>query len=189
LPFTFEKTTPKGLILIKPHVYSDNRGSFMDAFSKRDFQSAGIKMELAEIHHSRSVIGVLRGLHFQHSPYEQAKLVRCLRGEVFDVAVDIRPSSASFGRYFSVNLSDSNRLMLYVPRGFAHGFVTLSNIADVEYAVDNRYAPDHEGGLKWNDPDLSIKWPIRKPILSERDEAWPSLRAVRHSLLRRVVNQ
>ncbi len=185
MPFTFEKTTLDGLFLIKPRVFGDDRGFFMESFSTKDFESAGIRMELVQINHSSSVKGVLRGLHFQYHPYQQAKLVRCIGGEILDVAVDIRPDSASFGRHFSVNLSDLNRFMLYVPRGFAHGFVVLSDIAEVEYAVDNVYAPDHEGGIVWNDRDLAIRWPIEKPILSEKDEKWPALRDIKDSLRQR----
>jgi len=182
LPFTFEKTTLDGLILIKPRVFGDDRGFFLESFSRKDFESAGIEMEVVQTNHSRSVGGVLRGLHFQYPPYEQAKLVRCIRGEILDVAADIRPSSTSFGRYFSTDLSDSNKLMLYVPRGFAHGFAVLSDIAEIEYAVDNVYAPDHEGGVIWNDPDLAIKWPVEKPILSEKDKKLPALRDLKDSL-------
>ena len=154
----------------------------METFEKNDFESEGAKMELVQINHSRSVVGVLRGLHFQKPPHVQAKLVRCLRGEILDVAVDIRPTSASFARHFSVNLSDLNKSMLYVPRGFAHGFVVLSDIAEIEYAVDNPYAPDHEGGIVWNDPELAIRWPIERPILSEKDKKLPALRDIKESL-------
>lgn len=182
MPFTFERTALDGLVLVKPKVFGDDRGFFMESFSRKEFESAGIKMEVVQINHSRSVVGVLRGLHFQYPPYEQAKLVRCIRGEIVDVALDIRPSSASFGSHFSANLSDSNRFLLYVPRGFAHGFVVLSDIAEFEYAVDNLYAPDHEGGVIWNDPDLAIRWPVEKPILSEKDKKLPALRDIKDSL-------
>jgi len=185
LPFTFEKATPDGLLLVKPKVFGDDRGFFMESFSRKDFESAGVKMEIAQMNHSESVSGVLRGLHFQHHPFEQAKLVRCIRGEIFDAAVDIRPGSTSFGKHFAVKLSDLNRFMLYMPRGFAHGFVVLSDIAESEYAVDNLYAPDHEGGIIWNDPDLAISWPAGEPILSEKDRKWPTLKDIRESLLRR----
>jgi dTDP-4-dehydrorhamnose 3,5-epimerase len=180
LPFTFEKTSLDGVILIKPKVFGDERGFFMEAFSSKDFHSAGLNMKVVQINHSRSVKGVLRGLHFQRPPFEQAKLVRCIRGEILEVAVDIRPNSASYGRHLSTSLSDSNRCLVYVPRGFAHGFLVLSDVAEVEYAVDTPYSPDHEGGVIWSDPDLAIKWPIEAPILSERDKTWPVLRDIRH---------
>jgi dTDP-4-dehydrorhamnose 3,5-epimerase len=184
MPFAFEKTNIDGLFLIKPKVFGDDRGFFMETFERNDFESAGVKMELVQINHSRSVVGVLRGLHFQNPPYEQAKLVRCIRGEILDVAVDIRPRSASFAQYFSVHLSDTNRLILYVPRGFAHGFLVVSDVAEIEYAVDNQYAPDHEAGIIWNDPELAIKWPIEKPILSEKDKKLPELGDIRNALPR-----
>lgn len=185
MPFTFEKTTLDGLLLIKPKVFGDGRGFFLESFSRRDFETAGIRMEIAQINHSSSVKGVLRGLHFQNHPYQQAKLVRCIRGEILDVGVDITPNSPNYARHFSASLSDANRFMLYVPRGFAHGFVVLSDTAEVEYAVDNLYAPDHEGGIIWNDPDLGIKWPVEKPVLSEKDKKWPLLRDIKDSLRQR----
>jgi len=172
-------------LLVKPKVFGDDRGFFLESFSRRDFESAGIEMEIVQINHSSSVKGVLRGLHFQYRPFQQAKLVRCIRGEILDVAVGIRPGSASFGKHFPVNLSESNRFMLYIPRGFAHGFVVLSDTAEVEYAVDNVYSPDHEGGIIWNDPDLAIRWPVEKTILSEKDRKWPLLRDIRDSLGKR----
>jgi dTDP-4-dehydrorhamnose 3,5-epimerase len=183
-PFSFEKTPLDGLLLVKPKAFGDNRGFFMETFARREFESAGVNLEINQISHSRSMRGVLRGLHFQRRPYEQAKLVRCIIGEILDVAVDIRPNSGGFGGHFSINLSDSNRLMLYMPRGFAHGFVALSEIAEIEYAVDNSYAPDHEGGVIWNDPDLAIPWPIEQPVLSEKDKKLPALRDLRDSLLK-----
>jgi dTDP-4-dehydrorhamnose 3,5-epimerase len=167
-------------------VFGDDRGFFMETFSRKGFESAGIRMEIVQTNHSRSARGVLRGLHFQRPPYEQAKLVRCVRGEILDVAVDIRPGSRSFGRHFSVNLADANRSMLYMPRGYAHGFIVLSDGAEVEYAVDNLYAPDYESGIVWCDPDLAIKWPIKDPTLSGKDKAWPRLRAIKDSLQPRV---
>ena len=182
LPFVFEKTSLDGLFLIKPKVFGDDRGFFMETFAQRDFQAAGIEANLVQINHSKSVRGVLRGLHFQRTPYQQAKLVRCIGGEIRDVAVDARPNSRSFGKHFSADLTESNRFMLYVPRGFAHGFIVLSDVAEVEYAVDNIYAPDHEGGIIWNDPDLAIAWPIENPILSEKDKRWPRLRDIKEPL-------
>ena len=169
-------------MLVKPRVFSDERGFFMETFAQRDFEAAGISGKLVQINHSRSVHGVLRGLHFQRSPYAQAKLVRCIRGEIRDVAVDMRLDSGSLGKNVTADLSESNRHMLFVPRGFAHGFIVLSDVAEVEYAVDNIYAPDHEGGIIWNDPDLAIAWPIENPILSEKDKRWPRLRDIKEPL-------
>jgi dTDP-4-dehydrorhamnose 3,5-epimerase len=166
----------EGVYLVAPKVFEDERGFFMETYAKSVFESAGIKGEVVQQNHSRSLRGVLRGLHFQREPYAQAKLVRCSRGEVFDVAVDIRKGSDTFGRWVSSSLTDSNRNMLYVPRGFAHGFLTLSDVAEVQYSVDNAYAPDYEGGVIWNDPDLKIHWPTANPILSKKDAGWPPLR-------------
>jgi len=185
LGFTFEKTTMEGLFLVRPKVFGDDRGFFMETFERNDFESAGVKMEIVQTNHSRSAAGVLRGLHFQYPPHAQAKLVRCIRGEILDVVVDIRPSSATFGKHFSVNLSDRNWSILYVPRGFAHGFIVLSDTADIEYAVDNHYAPEHEGGVIWNDPKLAISWPIENPKLSEKDRKLPALGDIRDVLQQR----
>lgn len=182
MPFTFGKTALDGALLVKPKVFGDDRGFFMEAFARKDFESEGVKMDIFQINHSRSSRGVLRGLHFQRHPYEQAKLVRCIKGEILDVAVDIRPGSRTFGMHLTANLSESNRSMLYVPREFAHGFAALSDISEVEYAVDNVYAPDHEAGIIWNDPDLEIRWPVEKPSLSEKDQKWPRLAEIRDSL-------
>lgn len=175
LPFTFSKTAISGLEVITPRVFEDSRGFFMETYAKAPFEIAGIRGELVQLNHSRSTRGVLRGLHFQRAPFAQAKLVRCSRGEILDVAVDIRSGSPTRGKWVSLSLSESNRKMLYVPRGFAHGFLTVSDVAEVQYGVDNVYAPDHEGGLVWNDPELAIDWPIKRPILSEKDRAWPRL--------------
>jgi dTDP-4-dehydrorhamnose 3,5-epimerase len=118
----------------------------------------------------------LRGLHFQIEPFAQSKLVRCIKGEIFDVAVDIRPGSKTFRKWFGVILSEENRRILYIPKGFAHGFVVLSEVAEVEYKVDNFYSPEHERGIIWNDPDIGIEWPIDNPILSEKDAKLPTLK-------------
>jgi dTDP-4-dehydrorhamnose 3,5-epimerase len=160
---------------ITPRAFEDDRGLFMETYAKSAFEAEGIRGEMVQQNHSRSTRGVLRGLHFQRDPYAQAKLVRCSRGEVFDVAVDIRKGSHTFGRWVSQSLSESNRTMLYVPRGFAHGFQALSDVAEVQYSVDNPYVPDSEGGIAWNDPGLGIRWPISNPILSGKDAYWPRL--------------
>lgn len=182
MPFKFERTPIEGLLLAHPVAFDDERGFFMEVFSRNEFVSAGTDFEIIQINHSLSMRSVLRGLHFQRPPHQQAKLVRCIRGEVLDVAVDIRPGSKTFGKHFKVELSESKRSVLFVPRGFAHGFLVLSDVAEVEYAVDSAYAPEQEGGIIWNDPDISIEWPVRNPVLSDKDRKWPMLREIKSSL-------
>ena len=169
MPFEFKRLEIPDVILIKPKVFEDERGFFMETYKKSDFEKAGIKGEFVQDNHSKSKYGVLRGLHFQKGPYAQAKIVRCIRGVIYDVAVDLRKNSPTFGEYVGVLLSEFNKYQLYIPKGFAHGFVVLSDVAEVAYKVDNVYAPDYEGGLIWNDPDVGIKWPIENPIVSEKD--------------------
>jgi dTDP-4-dehydrorhamnose 3,5-epimerase len=148
----------------------------METYSYKDFEKFGINEKFVQDNHSRSIKGVLRGLHFQIEPFAQSKLVRCIRGEIFDVAVDIRPDSKTFKKWFGVILSEENKRILYIPKGFAHGFVVLSEVAEVEYKVDNFYSPEHERGIIWNDPDIGIEWPIDNPILSEKDAKLPTLK-------------
>jgi len=179
MPFEFERLEIPDVILIKPKVFEDERGFFLETYKKTDFEAFGIKTEFIQDNHSKSVYGVLRGLHFQRSPYEQAKLVRCIKGKIFDVAVDIRKNSPTFGKYVSVILSEENKYELFIPRGFAHGFEVLSKEAEVIYKVDNVYMPEYEAGIVWNDPDLAINWPIKNPILSEKDKKWPRLKEVK----------
>ena len=176
MPFEFKRLKIPDVILIKPKVFEDERGFFMETYKKPDFEKAGIKGEFVQDNHSRSKYGVLRGLHFQKDSYAQAKIVRCIRGVIYDVAVDLRKNSPTFGEYASVILSEFNKYQLYIPKGFAHGFVVLSDVAEVVYKVDNVYAPDYEGGLIWNDPDVNIQWPIEDPIVSPKDQKWPTLR-------------
>jgi len=176
MPFEFKRLKIPDVILIKPKVFEDERGFFMETYKKEDFEKAGIKGEFVQDNHSKSKYGVLRGLHFQKDPYAQAKIVRCIRGVIYDVAVDLRKNSPTFGEYVGVILSEFNKYQLYIPRGFAHGFVVLSDVAEVVYKVDNVYAPDYEGGLIWNDPDVNIQWPVENPIVSEKDRRWPTLK-------------
>ena len=176
MPFEFKRLEIPDVILIKPKVFEDERGFFMETYKKPDFEKAGIKGEFVQDNHSKSRYGVLRGLHFQKDPYAQAKIVRCIRGVIYDVAVDLRKNSPTFGGYVGVLLSEFNKYQLYIPKGFAHGFVVLSDVAEVVYKVDNVYAPDYEGGLIWNDPDVNIQWPIEDPIVSPKDQKWPTLR-------------
>ena len=176
MPFEFKRLEIIDVILIKPKVFGDERGFFMETYKKGDFEEVGIKGEFIQDNHSRSKYGVLRGLHFQKEPYAQAKIIRCVRGVIYDVVVDLRSGSQTFGKYVGVNLSEDNKYQLYIPRGYAHGFLVLSENAEVVYKVDNVYAPDYEGGLVWNDPYVDIQWPNDNPILSEKDKRWPTLK-------------
>ncbi len=175
VPFEFKRLEIPDLVLVKPRVFVDDRGSFLETYKKDDFEAAGINGEFVQDNHSKSEYGVLRGLHFQREPRAQAKIVRCIRGVVYDVAVDLRRRSPTFGKYLGVILSEYNHHQLYVPKGYAHGFLTLSDAAEVIYKVDDIYSPECESGLIWNDPDVSISWPNDDPLLAPRDEEWPTL--------------
>jgi len=167
----FQKTSLKDAYLIKPQVFQDERGFFMETYSQKTFKEAGIEANFVQDNHSLSVTkGVLRGLHFQNPGDTQAKLVRVVKGAVYDVIVDLRKDSPTFGKWEGFELSDKNFYMLFMPRGFAHGFVTLENYTEFQYKCDNFYAPQNEGGIIWNDPTLKIYWPIKNPILSEKDK-------------------
>jgi len=174
--FEFERLEIPDVILIKSKVFEDERGFFMETYKKEDFEEAGIKGEFVQDNHSKSQYGVLRGLHFQKEPYAQAKIVRCVRGAIYDVAVDLRKDEPTFGNYVGVKLSEDNKYQLYIPRYCAHGFLVLSDAAEVIYKVDNVYAPEYEGGLIWNDPDVHIPWPNTNPILSPKDQQLPTLK-------------
>lgn len=167
------KTDINDVLIIKPKLFEDSRGYFYESFNKDIFQKeTGIKTEFVQDNQSKSVFGVLRGLHFQTPPYAQSKLVRVIKGSVLDVAVDIRAGSPTFGKYVSIELNEDNHLQLFIPRGFAHGFVVLSDIAIFQYKCDNFYSPYNEGSIIWNDIDLNIDWqiPTNKIILSEKDK-------------------
>ena len=152
------KTDIEGVVIIEPKVFGDERGYFFEAFSQREFDEKVCKTVFVQDNESKSCYGVLRGLHFQKPPYAQAKLVRCVRGRVLDVAVDIRKGSPTFGKYIAAEISEDNHRMFFIPRGFAHGFSVLSDTAVFQYKCDNYYAPESEGALQWNDKDLNIKW-------------------------------
>lgn len=174
------KVTPcdiKGLYVIEPEVHTDARGYFVETYNQRDFQEAGLDMVFVQDNQSMSVKGVLRGLHYQKQ-YPQGKLVRALRGRVFDVAVDLRAKSPTYGKWFGVELSEENKKQFYVSPGFAHGFLVLSDEAEFAYKVTDFYHPGDEGGLIWNDPAIGIEWPIEEGmelIFSERDKKWGGL--------------
>ncbi len=177
MPFKFERLEIADLILIKPKVFEDSRGFFMETYKKSDFEQFGIDTNFVQDNHSSSDKGVLRGLHYQLQPKAQGKLVRCIKGKIFDAAVDIRKSSPSFGKWIGVELSEENRLMLWIPKGFAHGFLTLSENAQMVYNVSgNEYSAEHDRNIRWNDRDIGIDWPIGSPILSEKDAMAPFLK-------------
>ena len=171
-------TKIEGVKIIQPKVFGDERGFFLETFEKNRYRELlNIDLDFVQDNHSRSQKGVLRGLHFQ-TINPQGKLVRCVRGEVFDVAVDIRPDSPTYGQWEGVILSEENKTQFWVPPGLAHGFVVLSDIADFEYKCTDFYFPEDEGGLIWNDPDVAIPWPIAQPSLSGKDTVLPTLRDI-----------
>jgi len=175
MPFEFERLAIHDVVLVKPRVFGDERGQFLETYKHSEFARFGICGPFAQWNHSISECSVLRGLHYQAEPKAQAKLVKVIVGEIFDVAVDIRESSPTYGRWVAANLSAFTRAMLYVPVGFAHGFCVLSESAEVLYMASEEYSSRHERGIIWNDPKLSIDWPIDSPILSAKDTAWPTL--------------
>lgn len=167
----------EGVWIIEPDVFGDNRGFFMETWSKRAFEEQGLHYDFVQDNHSASLVkGTLRGIHFQRGDKAQAKLVRCVRGAVMDVAVDLRPSSPGYKQWQAVLLSEDNRRELLIPRGFGHGFVTLTDHAEFLYRVDNPYAPEADAGIRWDDPEIGVEWGIEDPILSEKDKENPLLR-------------
>ena len=177
MSFTFEKTKIPGVVIIQPKVFGDNRGYFMETYKKNDYTAAGITREFVQDNESSSTKGVLRGLHFQKE-HTQGKLVRVTHGEVFDVAVDVRPESETYGQWVGVTLSSEKKNMLYIPEGFAHGFLVLSDIAEFVYKCTDVYDPSSEGGIPWNDSDINVEWPkLDVPYkTSEKDEKHESFR-------------
>jgi len=176
MTFSFKKLEIPDIILIEALAFSDNRGFFMEGFKESVFGDNGIKTRFVQDNISHSVKGVLRGLHYQKKPKAQTKLVMVMSGEIFDVAVDIRKNSPTYGKWIGQILSDKNHLMLYVPEGFAHGFCVTSDTADVLYKVSSEYSPEHERGIIWNDPQIDIKWPIDNPLIIKKDQELPALK-------------
>ena len=175
--FKFIKTSIEGLFIIEPMVFGDDRGYFMETYHAEEFKEAGLDLTFVQDNQSKSKKGVLRGLHFQYTK-PQGKLVRVLRGIVFDVAVDLRNNSPTYGKWEGIILSEENKKQFYVPEGFAHGFVVLSDEAEFTYKCTNFYDSEDEGGILWNDPSISIDWPIDidEVILSEKDKKWDTLK-------------
>ncbi|MCU7694593.1 dTDP-4-dehydrorhamnose 3,5-epimerase [Haoranjiania flava] len=175
---TITPTTLNDCFIIEPKVFADDRGYFLESFSEKKFIEAVCDTRFVQDNESKSSYGVLRGLHFQKPPFAQSKLVRVIKGAVLDVAVDMRRSSSTFGKSFAVELTEDNKKQLFIPRGFAHGFVVLQDDTIFQYKCDNYYAPESEGGILWNDPELNIDWkvPFDKIILSEKDKKNPLFR-------------
>ncbi len=182
---SFTETPIKGLTVFQPKVWEDDRGYFFESFNANSFKEAGISANFVQDNQSKSTFGVLRGLHYQVGEFAQAKLVRVLSGKVLDVAVDIRNDSPTYGQSYSIILSEENKTQLFVPRGFAHGFVVLSPEAVFYYKVDNFYSKESEGAVKWNDPKLNIDWQIaeKEAVLSEKDGKAPVFGEHRNSLI------
>ncbi len=176
MKFEITKTPLEGLIILEVACFEDERGFFMETWNKRDFAAVGLDFDFVQDNHSRSSYGVLRGLHYQDMTAPLGKLVRCTLGRIFDVGVDLRINSPTFGQWYGVELSAENKRQYYVPVGFAHAFITLSDIAEVQYKQTGFYAPDAEGVIIWNDADIGIDWLIADPILSPRDQRGISLK-------------
>ena len=178
--FKFIETGIDDLFIIESQRFGDARGYFMETYNEKDFHDAGLTMRFVQANESRSCKGVLRGMHFQKN-FPQGKLVRCTKGEVYDVAVDLRKDSKTYGKWYGVNLSEENKRQFYVPEGFAHGFYVLSDVAEFVYQVTNLYHPEDEGALFWNDPEVGIKWPLIdgvEVLLSEKDKKHPLLKDI-----------
>lgn len=178
MPLQFQRLEIPDVILIKIDVIKDERGFFMETYKKSEFINFGISEDFVQDNHSFSAKGTLRGLHYQKHPHAQGKLIRALKGEIFDVAVDIRKGSPTYSKWVGEILTADNARMLYIPPGFAHGFCVLSEKADILYKVTDEYAPDCDRGIFWNDPEINIKWGIAEPILSPRDTKLPLLKDV-----------
>ena len=171
------ETSLKGVYLVEPKVFGDERGWFMESWSKQKFEGAGLNVEFVQDNHSFSADkGTLRGLYYQTEPMAQTKLIRCSKGAIFDVAVDIRKGSPNYKKWVGVELSAENKKQLFIPHGFAHGFLTLTNDVEVQYKADNFYAPHYDGNIRWDDPDIDIDWPFDPVILSDKDKNAPLLK-------------
>jgi dTDP-4-dehydrorhamnose 3,5-epimerase len=162
------QTDIEGLYIVEPTVFGDDRGFFMETWNKKDFLEIGLDLEFVQDNHSKSKKGVLRGLHFQRKN-SQGKLVRCIKGKVYDVAVDLRSNSKTFGKYYGIELTEENKLMFYIPEGFAHGYLALTEEVEFLYKATNYYSPEYESGIIWNDEDINVEWPLKKYGIKEED--------------------
>ncbi len=186
MPFKFTRLEVPDVILIEPKSFGDSRGFFMETYKYSDFVNNGINDSFTQDNHSLSSKGVLRGLHYQILPKAQAKLIRCTKGKVFDVAVDVRHGSPTFGKWVGAILSEENKFMLYVPVGFAHGFLTQSDFAEVLYKTSNEYSPEHDAGIIWNDPSIAVDWSDNSPLVSEKDQNLPALENANNNFIWRA---
>jgi dTDP-4-dehydrorhamnose 3,5-epimerase len=176
MPFTFKKLSIPDVILLKAKTFPDSRGFFMESYKESEFSKKDINIKFVQDNFSHSTKGTLRGLHYQKEPMAQAKLVSVITGEIFDVVVDIRKNSPTYGKWVGEILSENNHHLLYVPEGFAHGFCVLSDQADVTYKVNKEYSPENDRGILWNDSDVNVNWPIDNPVLSDKDLNQPMLK-------------
>jgi dTDP-4-dehydrorhamnose 3,5-epimerase len=177
VPFDFRSLTIPDVIVVEPKVFKDDRGRFLETYKHSDFVRAGITEHFVQDNFSASTQGVLRGLHYQKPPKAQGKLIRCMKGRILDVAVDIRKGSPTYGKWVTEELSEQNNRMMYVPAGFAHGFLTLSDSAEVLYKCTDEYSPENDRGIIWNDPEIGIPWPVKEPLLSGKDAVLPLLQS------------
>ncbi|MBN2402975.1 MAG: dTDP-4-dehydrorhamnose 3,5-epimerase [Spirochaetes bacterium] len=176
MPFDFKKLEIDGLVLIEPRIFKDERGFFLESYKRSDFVANGIEYNFLQDNHSLSGRNVIRGLHYQHAPKAQGKLVRVMTGSVWDVAVDIRRSSPTYLKWLSVELSGENNKMLFIPPGFAHGFLALTDNVHLVYKCTEEYDPKLDTGIRWDDPDIGVKWPVADPIISSKDAVLPLLK-------------
>jgi dTDP-4-dehydrorhamnose 3,5-epimerase len=173
MPFNFKKTDIDGLIVVEPRVFPDERGFFLESYKASDFRANGIDYNFVQDNHSLSKKNVIRGLHYQHDPKSQGKLVRVLKGKVWDVAVDLRKYSMTFLKHYSIELSEDNHTMFFIPPGFAHGFATLTDDVHLMYKCTEEYDGKLDAGIRWNDPDIGLKWPVDNPVVSDKDMILP----------------
>lgn len=179
MPFNFIELDIKGLILVTPRVFNDERGFFMESYKESEFISNGINEKFVQDNHSFSKKNVIRGLHFQLAPKAQGKLVRVVKGAVWDVAVDLRKGSGTFKQWVGAELSEDNNSMLFIPPGFAHGFLSISDNVHLMYKCTNEYDAKLDGGIRWDDPDIAVKWPVTNPVVSEKDKVLPFLKEIK----------
>ena len=176
MPFKFIRTSIPEVVVVNPRIFPDGRGFFSETYKSTDFEAFGIPHDVKQTNHAKSTKGVLRGLHYQAAPHAQAKLVQAIVGEIFDVAVDVRKGSPTYGQWVGEALSEENKKMLFIPEGFLHGYCVLSEEAHVIYSCNDVFAPEADGGVLWNDPEINIKWPVDNPVVSDKDKELPLLK-------------